>query len=114
MKIEPVDLGLVKEIFEKIQPDLIDFRAEYLGCWIDKQLVGIVSWVELDNHIYLCHDHVLENFRGLGIYNLLHGARQEYLVKKNKPQIAYCNQTSLKAFLNQDFKIEKILFKVTK
>lgn len=114
MRIEQIDLSLVKLNFEQIQPDLVDFNAKYIGCLIGDELVGIVAWVELDNHIYLCHDHVKEQYRDRGIYKLLNGARQHHLKDKSKQQIAYCNSSSLKTFLDYGFRIEKNLFKVIK
>ena len=71
MEIKKIDYKLVKETFEKIKPDLLDEHATYYGCLIKNELVGIVSYVEQEYVIYLCHAFVKEEHRNKGIYKML-------------------------------------------
>ena len=116
MKIERIDIELVKTEFGHLKPDLIDAFATYFGLWVDNVLIGIVSFQVHPTHIYLCHAYVKEEHRKKGYYNILWEYRNSY-VNQNFPDlevIAHCNTNSLKQFLNKGFEIEKSLFKVIK
>jgi|LakMenE18May11ns_1017448.scaffolds.fasta_scaffold9958435_17 hypothetical protein len=115
MNLERIYLNKVKEEFLLIKPDLIDAYANYIGCFnTDSVLVGIAGWVEHEHVIYLCHDYVKEEHRGHGIYKLLCNYRNFLIGDTHKEVYAHCNQNSLKEFINQGYKIEKVLFKVVK
>jgi hypothetical protein len=58
MEINIIDLDIVKINFSHLKEDLIDEFATYLGCIIDGEVVGIVSYVEHELIIYLCHDYI--------------------------------------------------------
>jgi len=106
-----------EEVEEHIYPykgDILDKSATYQGAYIKDKLVGVVSYVEHPNHIYLCHAFVLEEHRGKGIYKLLWEYRNMKVKEIDKPITAHCNVSSLKHFLNNNFQIEKGLFKVIK
>jgi hypothetical protein len=114
MEIKKVDYKLVKETFEEIKPDLLDEFATYYGCLIKNQLVGIVSYVEQEHVIYLCHAFVKEEHRNQGIYKMLWNYRDAKIQETGKIPYAHCNVSSLKYFINNGYKIEKALFKVIK
>jgi hypothetical protein len=108
MEITKVPYKEVYENFKEIKPDLLDEYATYYGCFIKEKLVGIVSYVEHDSVIYLCHAYVLED------YKLLCNYMDSKIHETNKTIYAHCNVDSLKYFINNGFSIEKALFKVVK
>jgi predicted GNAT family acetyltransferase len=114
MEIIQIFYDVVEEEFKDIKPDLLDKYAIYYGCYIKNELVGIVSYVEHDSVIYLCHDFVKEEHRNKGIYKLLWSYRDLKLKDTNKTVYAHCNTNSLRHFINNGYTIEKSLFKVTK
>jgi len=114
MEIRNCKYEEVEESFSLLKPDLLDKSAIYQGAYIKDVLVGVVSYVEHPNHIYLCHAFVHADHRGKGIYKLLWEYRNMKVKESGKPIIAHCNVSSLKHFLNNGFQIEKGLFKVIK
>lgn len=114
MEIKKVDYSEVKKEFSEIKPDLIDASSTYYGCFIKGELVGIVSYVEQESVIYLCHAFVKEEYRSRGIYKMLWNYRDAKLKDVQKTIYAHCNVDSLKYFINNGFYIEKALFKVVK
>lgn len=114
MEIRICSYQEVEIVFGKLKPDLLDHHAVYQGAYIKDQLVGIVSYTEHENYVYLGHAYVLEEHRGRGIYKLLWEYRNMKIKDLNKPSIAYCNTSSIKHFLNNDYQIEKALFKVVR
>ena len=114
MEIKKVGYKEVYDNFKEIKPDLLDDYATYYGCYIKEKLVGIVSYVEHDSVIYLCHAFVLEEYRSRGIYKLLWNYRDSKIHDSEKTIYAHCNVDSLKYFINNGFSIEKALFKVVK
>jgi predicted GNAT family acetyltransferase len=114
MKITNVSYREVENELGLLKPDLLDKSANYIGCFIDKKLVGIVSYVEHESVIYLCHAYVKEEYRANGIYKLLWDYRDNELKDSTKTIYAHCNTSSLKRFINNGYEIEKTLFKVVK
>ena len=114
MEIKKVTYKEVEDEFKSIKPDLLDEYAIYYGCFIKNELVGIVSYVEHDSVIYLCHAYVKDNHRNKGIYKLLWNYRDSKVKDSEKTIYAHCNVDSLKHFINNGYKIEKALFKVVK
>jgi predicted GNAT family acetyltransferase len=114
MEIRNCSLEEVKSQFGHLKPDLVDNSAIYQGAYIKETLVGVVSYVEHPNHIYLGHAFVLPEHRGKGIYKLLWEYRNMKVKEMDKQIIAHCNVSSLKHFLNNGFQIEKGLFKVVR
>ena len=114
MEIKSIKFTEVKESFSEIKPDLLDEYANYFGAYIDDNLVGIVSYIEHEYVIYLCHAFVKEEFRSHGIYKLLWSYRDSQIKDINKIVYAHCNVDSLKYFINNGYKIEKALFKVVR
>jgi len=114
MEITKVDYDEVEKEFKELKPDLLDKYATYYGCYINGELVGIVSYVEHDSVIYLCHAYVKEEHRQKGIYKLLWNYRDSKVQSTEKTVYAHCNVDSLKYFINNGYNIEKALFKVTK
>jgi predicted GNAT family acetyltransferase len=114
MEIRICKFEEVEEVLSKYKPDLLDLSAIYQGAYINDKLVGVVSYVEHPNHIYLCHAFVLPEHRGKGIYKLLWEYRNMKVKENGKPIVAHCNVSSLKHFLNNGFQIDKGLFKVVK
>ena len=114
MKICEISYSEVEKEFGDIKPDLLDKAATYFGCFIDKELVGLVSYVEHPSVIYLCHAYVKDDFRNRGIYKLLWEYRDFKLNGTEKDMYAHCNTSSLKRFINNGYEIEKTLFKVVK
>lgn len=114
MEIKKTSYDEVKKEFGKIKPDLLDNCATYYGCFIKNELVGVVSYVEQEYVIYLCHAFVKEEWRNRGIYKLLWNYRDSKIKETEKSIYAHCNVDSLKYFINNGYKIEKALFKVIK
>ena len=114
MEIRNVTYQEVKKEFEEIKPDLLDECATYYGYFISDELVGIVSYVEHQSVIYLCHDFVKEEYRNMGVYKMLLNYRDSKIKESNKTIYAHCNVNSLKHFINSGYVIEKALFKVVK
>lgn len=114
MEITKVSYKDVYNNFKDVKPDLLDEYATYYGCYIKDKLVGIVSYVEHDSVIYLCHAYVLDEYRNRGIYKLLWNYRDSKIHETEKTVYAHCNVDSLKYFINNGFSIEKALFKVVK
>lgn len=114
MEIKKTKYSEVETVFKNIKPDLLDENAIYYGTYIKDELIGIVSYVENPTTIYLCHAFVKEEYRNSGIYKLLWEYRNSKIKESNKQIYAHCNVDSLKHFINNGYKIEKALFKVTK
>jgi predicted GNAT family acetyltransferase len=114
MEIKKTNLKEVSEKFGELKPDLLDECAIYYGAYIKEELVGIVSYVEHPNTIYLCHAYVNEEHRNRGVYKLLWEYRNMKVKELGKTITAHCNVSSLKHFLDNGYKIEKALFKVYK
>lgn len=114
VEIKKIDYDLVKKEISDLKPDLLDVCATYYGCFIKNDLVGVVSYVEQEYVIYLCHAFVKEDFRNRGIYKLLWNYRDSKIKDTNKTVYAHCNVDSLKYFINNGYTIEKALFKVVK
>jgi hypothetical protein len=114
LEIRKVTYDEVEAVFALIKPDLLDICATYFGCFIQEELVGIVSYVEQPYVIYLCHAYVKDEYRNRGVYKMLWNYR-DIQVKDSKKQVyAHCNVDSLKYFINNGYQIEKALFKVVK
>lgn len=114
MEIKTVTYEEVEREFLEIKPDLLDRSATYYGCFIKTELVGIVSYVEHESVIYLCHAFVKSEHRNKGIYKLLWNYRDSKIKNTDKTIYAHCNVDSLKYFINNGYSIEKALFKVVK
>ena len=114
MEIRKVSYDEVFETFQLLKPDIIDEYATYYGAIIKDELVGVVSYVEHETSIYLCHAFVKEEFRSSGIYKLLWNYRESKIYGTEKIDYAHCNVDSLKYFINNGYNIEKALFKVVK
>jgi GNAT superfamily N-acetyltransferase len=114
MEIKKISYKEVYKEFAEVKPDLLDEYAIYYGCYIKEELVGIVSYVEHPNHIYLGHAFVVPEHQAKGIYKLLWQYRHMKVKELGKPIVAHCNVSSLKHFLNNGFQLEKGLFKVIK
>ena len=114
MEINKVGYDEVKSRFESVKPDLLDSAATYYGAFVKGQLVGVVSYVEHERVIYLCHAFVLSEYRGRGIYKMLWNYRSSKISGTDKTVYAHCNVDSLKYFINNGYEIEKALFKVVK
>ena len=114
MEITKVNYDEVEKEFTNLKPDLLDKTATYYGCFIKNELVGIVSYVEHEHVIYLCHAYVKEEHREKGIYKLLWNYRDSKIKESEKTIYAHCNVDSLKYFINNGYSIEKALFKVVK
>lgn len=114
MEIKKVSYQEVDKEFKEIKPDLLDSCATYYGCFIKDELVGVVSYVEQEYVIYLCHAFVKPEFRNRGIYKLLWNYRESKIKESEKVIYAHCNVDSLKHFINNGYIIEKALFKVVK
>lgn len=114
MEIKTVTYQEVKNEFEELKPDLLDEYATYYGCFVSDELVGIVSYVEHQSVIYLCHDFVKEEYRNRGVYKMLLNYRDSKIKESDKTVYAHCNVNSLKHFINSGYIIEKALFKVVK
>jgi len=71
MEIKKVSYKEVEKEFESIKPDLLDEHAIYYGCYIKNELAGVVSYVEHQSVIYLCHAYVKEQYRNKWVYKLL-------------------------------------------
>jgi predicted GNAT family acetyltransferase len=112
MEIKKITYEDVENEFTEIKPDLLDKFATYYGCFIREELVGVVSYVEHEHVIYLCHAFVKEEHRNKGIYKMLWNYRDARIKDTTKQVYAHCNVNSLKHFINNGFKIEKALFKV--
>lgn len=114
MEIKKITYKEVEDEFKDIKPDLLDEYAIYHGCFIKNELIGVVSYVEHDSVIYLCHAYVKEQHRNKGVYKLLWSYRDSKIKDTEKTIYAHCNVDSLKHFINNGYKIEKALFKVVK
>jgi hypothetical protein len=114
MEIREVSYSEVVDNFSQIKPDLLDEWATYFGAFVDDTLVGIVSYVEHQSVIYLCHAFVKEEYRQSGIYKLLWSYRDSIIKDSEKVVYAHCNVDSLKHFINNGYHIEKALFKVVR
>lgn len=114
MEIKSVTYQQVQQQFQDTKPDLLDHAATYFGCFINQQLVGVVSYVEQEHVVYLCHAYVMPEYRGRGIYKMLWNYRDARLRDSVKTIYAHCNTDSLKYFINNGYSIEKALFKVVK
>jgi hypothetical protein len=102
MEIKKTKYSEVEKEFSEIKPDLLDENAIYYGVFLKDELVGIVSYVENPTTIYLCHAFVKEEYRNSKIKD------------SNKQIYAHCNVDSLKHFINNGYRIEKALFKVSR
>ena len=71
MEIRTTKYDEVEKELGHLKFDLLDKSATYQGAYFKDKLVGIVSYVEHPNHIYLGHAYVIEEHRGKGIYKLL-------------------------------------------
>ncbi len=114
MEIRTCKYEEVESELATLKPDLLDQSAIYQGAYINDKLVGVVSYVEHPNHIYLGHAFVIPEHQGKGIYKLLWQYRHMKVKELEKPIVAHCNVSSLKHFLNNGFQLEKGLFKVVK
>lgn len=114
MEIRSATYREVENAFSELKPDLLDICAKYYGCFIDEELVGVVSYVEQEYVIYLCHAFVKDEHRNKGIYKMLWNYRDGEIKESNKQVYAHCNVDSLKYFINNGYLIEKALFKVVK
>ena len=101
MEIRSVTYGEVENAFSQLKPDLLDICAKYYGCFIDDELIGVVSYVK-------------EEHRNKGIYKMLWNYRDGEIKESDKQVYAHCNVDSLKYFINNGYSIEKALFKVVK
>src|ERR1700761_3734903 len=100
MKITNISYQEVENELGVLKPDLLDKSATYFGCFFNKELVGIVSYVEHTHVIYLCHAFVKEEYRNKGIYKLLWDYRDNMVKDTTKTIYAHCNTSSLKRFIN--------------
>jgi len=114
MEIRTTKFEEVERELSHLKPDILDISATYQGAYFRDTLVGVVSYVEHPNHIYLGHAYVVEEHRGKGIYKLLWEYRNMKVKELGKPLVAHCNVSSLKHFLNNGFTLEKGLFMVIK
>ena len=114
MSINEISYETVVKEFVSLKPDLLDKSATYFGCYLENKLTGIVSYVEHESVVYLCHAYVKEEYRNMGIYKLLWDYRDFKIKNIEKPVYAHCNVDSLKHFINNGYMIEKALFKVIK
>ena len=114
MEIRTCKYEEVESAMAHLKPDLLDKSAVYQGAYINDKLVGVVSYVEHPNHIYLCHAFVIPEQQCKGIYKLLWEYRNMKVKELGKQIVAHCNVSSLKHFLNNGFQLEKGLFKVIK
>jgi len=112
MEIREIQYSDVEKNFSQLKPDLLDRYATYFGAFVDENLVGIVSYVEHESVIYLCHAFVKDEYRKSGIYKLLWAYRDSKIKESGKVVYAHCNVDSLKHFINNGYTIEKALFKV--
>jgi hypothetical protein len=114
MEIKNVSYIEIERSLGSIKPDLLDLTATYYGCFIQDELVGIVSYVEHPTCFYLCHAYVKKEYRGMGIYKMLWNYRDSKIKDSSKIIYAHCNVDSLKHFINNGYNIERALFKVVK
>lgn len=104
----------VEKAFKKVKIDLLDRTAIYFGYFVKKKLVGIVGIQVYDNHLYFCHDFVLEQFRDQTIYTQLTNFRMKW-VKDHHPTkllVAFCTPSSLSTYFKQGFKVGNTLVKM--
>jgi hypothetical protein len=58
-------------------------NTSFLGCWIDKNLVGVVGYDRLNKDtVKLRSAYVLPEYRGRQIYKQLNDYRKKYLLEK--------------------------------
>ena len=104
----------VEKAFKKVKIDLLDRTAIYFGYFVKKKLVGVVGFQVYDNHLYLCHDFVLEQYRTQTIYTQLTNFRMKY-IKDHYPGkllVAFCTPSSLSTYFKQGFKVGNTLVKM--
>ena len=114
MEIRTTKFEEIESELSHLRPTLLDRSATYQGAYLNDVLVGVVSYVEHPNHIYLGHAFVVPEHQGKGIYKLLWEYRNMKIKDLGKPLIAHCNVSSLKHFINNGFTIDKALFMVVK
>lgn len=108
MKIERIDYkkALALRCMEK---ESIDFKfypnCQYLGAFVDGQLVGMVAWQMVGQSLRYKSDCVLPTFRKQGVYSALWKARDEATNDtKHSSVTAYCTPMSLGMYLARGFK----------
>lgn len=92
-----------------MEKESIDFKyypnCEYLGAFVDGQLVGMVAWQMVGQSLRYKSDCVLPAFRKRGVYSALWKARDEATKDVKRASVtAYCTQMSLGMYLSKGFR----------
>lgn len=115
MNITSIKPNEISEEILEIKPELLDMFCNYLGAFIDGKLVGIVGWQEHPHYFYVCHDFVLPEYRGRGVYDSLFDIRMSMIKGQGKDVVAHANFNSLNRFVkggfNTEYELVKVIFK---
>lgn len=74
--------------------------TEYLGMYINGELIGVVGWMKIKNVTRYKTDYIHPNHRGNGYYKELFMARDALV---NGTVSAFCTSMSLPVYLNNGF-----------
>ena len=107
LKIKAVEHNIVYRHFskgmrqEQVAIKKMDDKTEYLGAYLDDELIGVVGWQEISTtHIRYKTDYVKKRFRGKKIYTHLWKSRDFAIFIGNYKVIsAYCTPLSINQYL---------------
>jgi GNAT superfamily N-acetyltransferase len=112
MKIQPVSREELNDIAKHpdVRKNVMTFskKANYLGAFIENQLIGCVGWMEFSETIKLKAGFVLPEFRKRGIYTELCEKRFVLLRPKGKIMVANCTASALPYHLKAGAKIIQV------
>lgn len=107
MRIEKIDYKKALSL-KCMEKESIDFKfypnCQYIGAFVDGQLVGMAAWQMVGQSLRFKSDCVLPAFRRQGIYSALWNERERLTNEVKRESVsAYCTPMSLGMYLSKGF-----------